>query len=92
MVQFVAMRCAGDGSMSNFIEKWAAGEVTEEDIHDYISRWHAGAGSQQSLHEFLGMSFAQYKRWVEQRGTLREILGPRTSASAPKKTRRARVA
>jgi len=83
---------ACEKSMSNFVKKWADGEATEDQIDDHIARWHADEGSQQSLHEFLGMSFAQYKRWVEQRGTLTKILGPRESKSSAKRMRRARTA
>ena len=39
-------------------------KVTKENIHDLIEQWHE-SDSKQELHEFLGLTFEQYKRWVE---------------------------
>lgn len=37
----------------------------EERLEIQIDDWHAGAGSHLELHEYLGLSWEQYKRWVE---------------------------
>lgn len=38
--------------------------ATKENIHDLIDKWHE-SGSNQELHEFLGLTFEEYKQWVE---------------------------
>jgi len=49
--------------MSNFIEKCLLGEARLEDVDDFVEKWHGGDG-ELSLHEYLGMTKAEYSRWI----------------------------
>jgi len=53
--------------MSGTISEKSNDEVKSESIDDQIDRWHRGEGGDLPLHVFLGMSWSQYKAWVEQR-------------------------
>lgn len=39
-------------------------ETTKENIDDLIDHWHESKSSQK-LHEFLGLTWEEYKRYVE---------------------------
>lgn len=46
-----------------FKSLWDSGR-RDIDIDDYIDTWH-DSDVEGHLHEFLGMSFAEYAKWVE---------------------------
>lgn len=35
------------------------------DIHDRIAQWHDGDGAGQELHEYLGLTWDEYKNWIQ---------------------------
>lgn len=65
--------------MKTFIERCLSGERI--DINDAISDWHCSHGTQ-SVYDFLGITWEQYKSWVENKVTTKEIVD---SYRAPKK-------
>lgn len=60
------------------MDRALAGKVSDPDesILDEIEIWHAG-GSGMPLHMFLGMTWDEYRRWVEVPGALKGILEAR---------------
>jgi hypothetical protein len=60
-----------------YMEQLLRGRVLMDSIDDFIDAWHdAPADSKiasQSLHEFLGMSWDEYRLWVERPEALRFI-------------------
>lgn len=40
------------------------GFITEEDLEEFVELWHMG-DSKESLHEYLGMTWDEYKTWIE---------------------------
>ncbi len=56
-----------------FLELYKSGQATAEDIDDHIDRWHDAEGmvegdagdTQESLAQYLGMTWEEYKHWVE---------------------------
>jgi hypothetical protein len=59
-----------------FVESVLAGDSLWTEIDDWVDRWHQVTGGEE-LHEFLGLSWPEYKLWVEQPSALRVILGAR---------------
>jgi hypothetical protein len=47
-----------------FFERYKAGKVEFEVIHDYIEEWH-NSDSNKELHEYLGLTWEQYAKFVE---------------------------
>lgn len=47
-----------------FYELYKNNKVTLDDIDDYIDSWHDG-DSKLTLHEYLGLTWEQYKKYVE---------------------------
>ncbi|MFB6860487.1 hypothetical protein ACFCZQ_09320 [Streptomyces virginiae] len=64
-------------SKSKFVEDALGGAVGPNDIDSYIDAWHDGEGAELELHEFLGMTWDEYRLWVEKPVTLRYILSAR---------------
>lgn len=49
-----------------FMDEYRAGRATADDIDDYIDAWHTDPNPfGPKLHTYLGMTWEQYKRWVE---------------------------
>ncbi len=48
----------------NFYQKYKAGLLELEAIHDYIEEWFL-ADSGESINEFLGITRKQYFKWME---------------------------
>ena len=48
-----------------FFQLLKKGLVKPEDVLDYEDAWHAGTG-RESLHAFLGMTYAEYLRWMKE--------------------------
>ncbi|AXI72404.1 hypothetical protein [Streptomyces cavourensis] len=61
-------------SKSTFVEDALTGVAGVEDIDSYVDAWHDGDGGDLELHEFLGMTWDEYRLWVEKPNTLRFIL------------------
>lgn len=70
-----------DREQPTYMEQLLHGQVLMDSIDDFIDAWHdAPAGSRvasQSLHEFLGMSWDEYRLWVERPEALRFITAAR---------------
>ncbi len=60
-------------SNATYVEDALAGVAGISDIDDYVDSWHDGS-SDLDLHEFLGMTWDEYRLWVERPNTLRYIL------------------
>jgi len=60
----------------SFISQCLAGQASAEQIDDYVDRWR-DASTDQPLHEYLGMSWDEYRCWVEQPDMLNAILAAR---------------
>lgn len=48
-----------------FIDLYNVGILDADDIDDAIDGWHDGPNEGRELHEYLGLTFEQYKKWVE---------------------------
>ena len=55
--------------MCSFIEKCLSGDAMIDEIDYYIDQWH-NRHSDLPLHTYLGMSWEEYKSWVESPDTL----------------------
>ena len=60
-------------SETTYVERALHGQATLDDIDDYIDTWHRGDDPRE-LHEFLGMTWDEYRLWVERPVALRHIL------------------
>jgi hypothetical protein len=58
----------------NFIDSVIAGKARIEEIDDWIDRWHDDPVTEETLHEFLGMTWGEFKAWVEHGLNLEEIV------------------
>jgi hypothetical protein len=68
-----------------FFDLFSRGAVGADDIDDYVDRWHEGAdGYAQvlTLHAYLGLTKAEYDRWVEVPSSLPDILAARGTRSS----------
>lgn len=54
------------------MDLYLAGKVDDHAIDEWVDWWHANPVGQQ-LHEFLGMTLAEYGRWIRDPFLLREI-------------------
>lgn len=59
-----------------FVDQVLLGDALWTEIDDWVERWHSDTGVSE-LQDFLGMSWPEYKLWVEQPDTLRVILAAR---------------
>lgn len=56
-----------------FVQKCLAGEAALSDIDDFVAQWHESATAG-PLYEFLGLTEAEYARWVERPEALRDLV------------------
>jgi hypothetical protein len=73
-----------------FLELYARGEVSTEEIDDFIERWHEGkepSAGLTSLHEFLGLTEEEYAGWVQDPASLPGILDARRFGSGAARER-----
>jgi hypothetical protein len=68
-------------STLSFVDAVLAGAATPGDIDDYIDRWHDGPSSE-PLHEYLGLTWAEYSRWVDDPASLTKTLAARRKVPA----------
>ena len=57
----------------SFIARCLRGECAAEDIDAAVARWHTGDDARE-LHVVLGMTRAEYARWVADPSSLTEII------------------
>jgi hypothetical protein len=69
-------KITGEVQMKKFIERCLSSDPLPDDINDEIDRWH-NSDSQEQLHDFLGMTWDEYKLWVENPKTLNSIIEKR---------------
>lgn len=63
-------------SSATFVDDALTGMAGITDIDSYVDSWHYGE-TELPLHEFLGMTWDEYRLWVEKPNTLRFILSAR---------------
>ena len=67
-------------NQTSLIDRLARGDYAWQDIQavldDAVDKWHTG-NSKLKLHEYLGMTWAEYKRWVEKPEAIYAILDER---------------
>ena len=59
-----------------FVDLCLAGRARPEDVDEFVERWHEGSDPR-SLSEFLGLTDAEYARWVADAASLADILRAR---------------
>lgn len=64
-----------------FVDRCLAGRSRPEDVDDFVDLWHEGADPR-SLAEFLGLTDAEYARWLTDPTSLANILRARPYAVA----------
>lgn len=66
-----------DEPRRTFMDLLLSGEALQEDIDDFVASWHDApensAAARQSLEDFLGMTWDEYRLWVEHPESLRFI-------------------
>lgn len=60
--------------MSTFIDDVLENKCDPRDIDAYVDRWHKDPRTQVGLHVYLGLTSAQYARWVEHPGDIWKIV------------------
>jgi len=68
------------GQAVPFFDLFSRGEAEADDIDDYVDRWHEGADEHarvMTLHDYLGLTKAEYNRWVQAPSSLPDILAER---------------
>lgn len=60
-----------------FFDRYARGELTEDDADHFISQWHAGGTGVTDLHDFLGLSWPEYAEWIKHDDALDRIVRAR---------------
>lgn len=56
-----------------FVEQYLLRLVSIDDIDDFVDEWHK-SDSKEPLHEYLGLSFEEYKIWIQNHYILKNIL------------------
>lgn len=62
--------------IETFMDKCLRGVCTLDQIDDFVGEWH-DSDSTLPLSEFLGMTFAEYKSWVENAESLANLVQSR---------------
>jgi len=69
-----------------FVDLCLAGRARPEEVDDFVDRWHE-AGDPRPLSESLGLTHAEYVRWIADAACLADIIRsrprPRARAAAP---------
>jgi hypothetical protein len=71
------------GKAVPFLESYMRGEAAADEIDDYIDRWHDSADAEVAgltLHEYLGLTKAEYDRWVQAPDSLPDIVRARRAS------------
>ncbi len=63
-------------SDNRYIDDVLNGVALLSDIADYVGAWHRGDGSGE-LHDYLGLTWDEYRLWVEKPEALRLIVAAR---------------
>jgi hypothetical protein len=72
-----------EGKAVPFLELCIRGEAAADEVDDYIDRWHDSADAEVAdlaLHEYLGLTKAEYDRWVQAPDSLPDIIRARRAA------------
>jgi hypothetical protein len=68
--------------VTTFLDACVRGQVQVEDVDNWVDSWHdAKEGSDTaalSLHSYLGLSWAEYGRWLHNASALAEIVAEHT--------------
>ena len=74
----------------NFLEKQVlkyhlkpnaySNDEAQEEMDNSIELWHRGYGVGQKLYEYLGFTWDEYKEWVEQTMTIKDIVEDRLNS------------
>jgi hypothetical protein len=78
-------RALVEGQAVPFFDLFSRGEVGADEINDYVDRWHEGADGYaqvMTLHDYLGLTKAEYDRWVQAPSSLPGILLERRARSS----------
>jgi len=70
-------RAIVEGQAVPFFDLFSRGEAGADEIDDHIDRWHEGADEYAravDLHDYLGLTKAEYDRWVQAPSSLPDIL------------------
>lgn len=66
---------------STFIDLVLSGRVRHGEIEGFVERWHElsdnSPGTELEVYEYLGMTWPEYRLWVEQPESLRFIIAAR---------------
>ena len=66
-----------DEPRRTYMDLLLSGEVLQDDVDDFVARWHEAPedspAAHQSLEDFLGMTWDEYRLWVEHPESLRFI-------------------
>jgi hypothetical protein len=72
------LRRTMEGSEPTYMDLLLMGKAFLEDIDDFVDAWHSAPeeslASSRRLHEFLGMTWDEYRLWVEHPESLRFIV------------------
>ncbi|WEH40923.1 hypothetical protein [Streptomyces sp. AM 2-1-1] len=61
-------------SDTTFVDDALVGVAGVDDIDSYVDAWHDADDTDLELHEWLGMTWDEYRLWVEKPTTLRYIV------------------
>ena len=67
----------------NFFYKLMHGQTEPDLIHDYIDNWHRAPAQMIPLYQYLGMTWREFKRWVELDATLETLVQERMDGVTP---------
>lgn len=61
-----------------FVDDVLSGRARASDVYDYVDAWHDG-DSNLELHTYLGLTWNEYRTWVEKPTALQAILTARAA-------------
>ncbi|MEU7660859.1 hypothetical protein [Streptomyces lincolnensis] len=61
-------------SKASFVDDALIGVAGIDDVDSYVDAWHDEDDTDLELHEWLGMTWDEYRLWVEKPSTLRYIV------------------
>lgn len=67
--------------MTTFIDRCLAGKTTVDQVDDFVEEWHKG-NDPRGLVEALGLTSAEYERWVFDSNALAAIVEARRAGRA----------
>lgn len=58
----------------SFVDAYLAGKASLDDVDDWVSRWHIDDSIDADLHVYLGMTWDEYRAWVQDPHALDAII------------------